>query len=171
MQRTIKLGPWAHAVHSTPWAVLICSSDYPGWSMGCTWCGTYITLPLSGDAQKSHFDSAIQLPAKTCISKHCEEKESLSFYRASKWPNEKTFSVASLHTTDESVCCCFFPSEFFSNALFLSCSACSDNSFYLFCAKDWVFFNLKDMNTFDVNIILPLMYLLLRLPGMDANTT
>lgn len=46
--------------------------------------------------------------------------KSLSFYRASKWPNEKTFSVASLHTTDESVCCRFFPSKFFSRTRFSS---------------------------------------------------
>lgn len=36
--------------------------------------------------------------------------------------------------------------------------------------KIGVFSSLKDINIFDVNIILPLMYLLLRLPGMDANT-
>jgi len=33
-----------------------------------------------------------------------------------------------------------------------------------------IFFNLKDINIFDINIFLPLMYLLLRLSGMDANT-
>lgn len=44
-------------------------------------------------------------------------------------------------------------------------SICLEPKIFLF------FFTLSDINIFDVNIILPLIYLLLRLPRMDAKTT
>lgn len=145
------------------------------------WC---ITQPLHRDAQKSCFASAMQIPAKIQMSKLFEEKESLSesllFYRASNWPNKDFLNSQSAQSRQKPVLLVFPFWIFFWTAFLLSGSACSYNSFHSFWAKDcWVLFffffvcflfSLKDINTFHINIILPLMYLLLRLTGTDANT-